>query len=485
MLAPVPMHGQQNDISEDDFAEIIESRVNKQANDRVEYYVHYEGLNRRLDEWVTADRIDLLSCSPSSEQQKQVFDVVSNSPDSNEEETRKITRNQKRKHDEINHVQQAYDDMDPTTAALEKEHEAMTKVKYIDRVQFGKYEMDTWYFSPYPEDYGKQSKLYICEFCFKYMKLQRTYRYHMVRTIGSVQYYSLVGSAPEDLTAFTSCRLQSLDITVYGITLMCNTICFQTDCTWRRPPGPKIYAKDSIAVYEVNAEDHKYGRLFQVFCQNLCLLAKLFLDHKTLYFDVGPFMFYILCEIDRQGSHMVGSDARTPDSSSSEHTFYSDVVFQEKVSQDGNNLACIMILPPYQRKGYGKFLINLSYELSKLEHRIGSPEKPLSDLGKLTYRSYWSWALLDILRETKDSMSIRDLSKVTGIAHCDIVDTLQWLNMAKYWKGRYVLYLTPKLIDDCLRSELFKRPVLTVDKDCLQWQPVETSPSENRRSPDQ
>ncbi|VDO80049.1 unnamed protein product, partial [Soboliphyme baturini] len=374
------------------YAEIIESRLNKQANDRVEYYVHYEGLNRRLDEWVTADRIDLLSCSPSSEQQKQMFDLLSNSPDSNEEETRKITRNQKRKHDEINHVQQAYDDMDPTTAALEKEHEAMTKVKYIDRVRFGKYEMDTWYFSPYPEEYGKQSKLYICEFCFKYMKFQRTYLYHT------------------------------------------------KDCNWRHPPGPKIYAKDSIAVYEVNAEDHKYGRLFQVFCQNLCLLAKLFLDHKTLYFDVGPFMFYILCEIDRQGSHM------------------------EKVSPDGNNLACIMILPPYQRKGYGKFLINLSYELSKLEHRIGSPEKPLSDLGKLTYRSYWSWALLDVLRETKDTMSIRDLSEVTGIAHCDIVDTLQWLNMAKYWKGRYVLYLTPKLIDDCLRSELFKRPVLTVDK---------------------
>ena len=33
---------------------------------------------------------------------------------------RKITRNQKRKHDEINHVQKTYAEMDPTTAALEK-----------------------------------------------------------------------------------------------------------------------------------------------------------------------------------------------------------------------------------------------------------------------------------------------------------------------------------------------------------------------------
>ena len=32
----------------------------------------------------------------------------------------------------------------------------------------------------------------------------------------------------------------------------------------------------------------------KVYAQNLCLLAKLFLDHKTLYYDVEPFLFYIL-----------------------------------------------------------------------------------------------------------------------------------------------------------------------------------------------
>lgn len=44
----------------------------------------------------------------------------------------------------------------------------------------------------------------------------------------------------------------------------------------------------------------------QVYCQNLCLLSKLFLDHKTLYYDVDPFLFYVLCERDAAGYHMVG-----------------------------------------------------------------------------------------------------------------------------------------------------------------------------------
>lgn len=83
--------------------------------------------------------------------------------------------------------------------------------------------------------------------------------------------------------------------------------------------------------------------------------------------------------------------------------------YQEKESPDGNNVACILTLPPFQRKGYGKLLIAFSYELSKLEHAVGSPEKPLSDLGKLSYRSYWSWVLLEILRDFRGSLSIRDL----------------------------------------------------------------------------
>lgn len=70
--------------------------------------------------------------------------------------------------------------MDPETAALEREHEALTRVKYITKIQIGLYEIDTWYFSPYPVDYGKEPKLWICEYCLKYMRFEMSYIVHKV-----------------------------------------------------------------------------------------------------------------------------------------------------------------------------------------------------------------------------------------------------------------------------------------------------------------
>ena len=45
---------------------------------------------------------------------------------------------------------------------------------------------------------------------------------------------------------------------------------------------------------------------------------------------------------------------------------------KEKESSEDYNVACILTLPPYQRKGFGKLLIEFSYILSK--HEV-SPQK--------------------------------------------------------------------------------------------------------------
>jgi hypothetical protein len=45
----------------------------------------------------------------------------------------------------------------------------------------------------------------------------------------------------------------------------------------------------------------------------------------------------------------------------------------------------------------------------------GSPEKPLSDLGKLSYRSYWSWVLLEILRDFRSLFSQNSSEEVSPV----------------------------------------------------------------------
>ena len=263
--------------------------------------------------------------------------------------------------------------LDPATAALEREHEEITKVKNVPRIELGKWEIDAWYYSPYPDEFSGENlrdrdKLYLCEYCLRYMKQARTLERH------------------------------------------------KRKCDLRHPPGDEIYRHEGLSVFEVDGRDNK------MYCQNLCLLAKLFLDHKTLYYDVEPFLFYVLTEVDDKGCHLVG--------------YFS----KEKSSPEEYNLACILTLPPFQRKGYGKFLISLSYELSKIEGKVGSPEKPLSDLGKLSYRSYWTYVILALIRDREgQQLSVRDISKLTSIKTDDALSTLQALNLIKVWKGQHIV----------------------------------------------
>lgn len=149
----------------------------------------------------------------------------------------------------------------------------------------------------------------------------------------------------------------------------------------------------------------------QLFAQNLSLFAKLFLDNKSVFFDVSSFLYYLLVYTSPEtAQHQVIG-------------FFS----KEKMSWDNNNLACILVFPPWLRKGVGKILMGVSYELSRREGRIGGPEKPLSDLGKKGYLRFWAArvARAILAAPAKKVFTVKKLSEDTFMLPEDVIAGLK------------------------------------------------------------
>ena len=125
--------------------------------------------------------------------------------------------------------------------ALEQHHE-LTKIKRIDYIAIGRHKCQTWYFSPFPEYFQNLETLYICEFCLSFFRSQSEIASHSRR------------------------------------------------CTILHPRGNEIYRDREVSIFEVD------GARSMIYCENLCFVSKLFLDHKNLSFDVEMFMFYVLTE---------------------------------------------------------------------------------------------------------------------------------------------------------------------------------------------
>ncbi|KAL9000814.1 MAG: hypothetical protein Q9169_000568 [Polycauliona sp. 2 TL-2023] len=180
-----------------------------------------------------------------------------------------------------------------------------------------------------------------------------------------------------------------------------------------KPPGRLIYSKDHYAIYEVDGEEH------QLFSQNLSLFAKLFLDNKSVFFDVASFNFYLLA-LKTTTHHLPIPQLQIVG-------FFS----KEKMSWDNNNLACILVFPPWQRRGLGKVLMGISYELSRLEGRIGGPEKPLSELGRIGYLRFWQARLASAVLDLKNrsTLSVEEIAAACWMLPEDVITTLREMDV--------------------------------------------------------
>jgi hypothetical protein len=132
-----------------------------------------------------------------------------------------------------------------------------------------------------------------------------------------------------------------------------------------------------------------------------------------------------------------------------------------------------MTLPVYQKHGYGRFLIEFSYLLSKRENMPGTPEKPLSDLGRISYESFWKSKILFFIKENQSkSITVEAISKGTGFNVHDIGATLQRLNLIRYHResdGGNALY---QIATDSELLVTLKQPKISVNEEALRWTPL-------------
>lgn len=368
----------------------------RQADGQEQVYVHFQGFNKRLDAWVSASQVSLHTHQEPLAQASKA-DLARE----DDRKRKRLAKSQGKTFSKDRELIQLR-----TSGSLTQSAAEVGRLKNISRISIGRFEVDAWYFAPYPEPWATLEVLCICEFCLEPVGPLALLRRH------------------------------------------------RSKCELRHPPGNEIYRSGDLSFFEID------GRKQKRYCRNLCLLSKLFLDHKTLYYDVDPFLFYIMTKTDERGMHLVG--------------YFS----KEKQSAEDYNVACILTLPQFQRMGFGKLLMQFSYELCKVERKLGSPEKPLSDLGLLSYRSFWADAIVELIVEHKGEISVAEISDATAFTHDDIMHTLQSMDLLKYHKGQFVIYLNEEILAQYEKSRSKNR--VKIDPSKLEWVPPKFQPSQLR-----
>lgn len=204
-------------------------------------------------------------------------------------------------------------------------------------------------------------------------------------------------------------------------------------CKFHNPPGFIIHENSNlnISIYEINVDKNVDDKISMeeciAYCRNLCRFSQNFIRHKTMTEDVQLFKFYILVVNKNNQKQIVG-------------------YFSKEKQSACYNLSCLLIIPCFENMGYGKILIDLSYKLSVIDGVFGTPEKPLSNSGIIAYRSYWSHVIKHQLKNyfiNKEELSVKKLAYDCGIHANDIISTLQYLQLVKYWKGQYLILIPP------------------------------------------
>jgi len=111
------------------------------------------------------------------------------------------------------------------------------------------------------------------------------------------------------------------------------------------------------------------------------------------------------------------------------------------------SLSCLLIMPKFGRQGHGKFLIDFSYKLAKLKLDRAdvtvSPERPLTDHGLLSYRSYWRDCILIYILQMIDQHEVNKQKMLKSeLLSANIMTSLEQMN-------RFPKFSIKQLTDSC------------------------------------
>ena len=261
-------------------AEILSVRTT--SDDKQEFFVHWDQFNKRLDEWIPADRVvlskELELPRPKPSKIAQVQGTPANKQSKGAPRNKKNghlaapgtgaspspgpgpskgSLKRKLPHDEQDEdggevgdgdepmldlaapvddaprpvVQSKQEEIEKlrTSGSMTQSLGEIARVKNLNRIQIGKHEVEAWYFSPYPREFAHAPLIYICEFCLGFADTYYRFFRHRQR------------------------------------------------CTLLHPPGNEIYRHEDISFFEID------GKKQPTWCRNLSLLSKLFLDQYVCF----------------------------------------------------------------------------------------------------------------------------------------------------------------------------------------------------------
>ena len=291
---------------------------------------------------------------------------------------------------------------------------AKTAKLNVQHVVLGDLLFKTWYPSYYPEDLvGREvDRLHVCQWCFKYCRELAPFLAHRV-CIAPSPFVRVLLIARDRSYALLEIKARPVKQSTQEMTtastksMVKNIKCVITYSPFGRRLEPSLIPS-------------------KLFSQNLSLFAKLFLDNKSIFFDVASFDYYLLVQD--------GPNSSLPLLPSQIVGFFS----KEKMSWDNNNLACILVFPPWQRNGLGKILMGISYELSRMGNRVGGPEKPLSELGRIGYLKFWEARVANAVlgMKKKSRSSVQEIADACWMLPEDVMATLKEMDILETKKRK-------------------------------------------------